>query len=226
MLASALFNEQNKEPILLSIIAWFVLGKQNVQAKKVCWINQEIESVNQKPDIFRKAISFPLLNLLTYLMRYSLSRYIYIPAVAESHDWNNGKLDLPLCGLLSLEQFLEEKRLLVKSSFQREIFCSRKRTPWNNKKRFFSPCAFFRLINNKWWTHLVTFTGLSNLSKAISWLMPIGLWYKGCMIILLTVKSCSTPVVSLLLCEPSLRKNKKNISELERKQRYALWICG
>ena len=152
---------------------------------------------------------------------------IYIPAVAESHDWNNGKLDLPLCGLLSLEQFLEEKRLLVKSSFQRDVFCSRKRTPWNNTKRFFSPCASFRLIsNNKWWTHLVTFTGLSNLSKAISWLMPIGLWYKGCMIILLTVKSCSTPVVSLLLCEPSLRKNKKHISELERKQRFALWICG
>ena len=37
MLACALFNEQDKEQILLSIIAWFVLGKQNVQAKKVYW---------------------------------------------------------------------------------------------------------------------------------------------------------------------------------------------
>ena len=35
MLACALFNEQNKGPILLSVITWFVLGKQNVQAKKV-----------------------------------------------------------------------------------------------------------------------------------------------------------------------------------------------
>ena len=36
MLARALFNEQNKEPFLLSIIAGSVLGKENVQAKKVC----------------------------------------------------------------------------------------------------------------------------------------------------------------------------------------------
>ena len=35
MLACALFNEQNKGPILLSISTWFVLGKQNVQAKKI-----------------------------------------------------------------------------------------------------------------------------------------------------------------------------------------------
>ena len=35
MLACAFSNEQNKEPILLSIITWFVLGKQNVQAKEV-----------------------------------------------------------------------------------------------------------------------------------------------------------------------------------------------
>ena len=35
MLACVLFNEQNNEPILLSISTWFVLGKQNVQAKKV-----------------------------------------------------------------------------------------------------------------------------------------------------------------------------------------------
>ena len=35
MLARALLNEQNKELILLSIIIWFVLGKQNVHAKKV-----------------------------------------------------------------------------------------------------------------------------------------------------------------------------------------------
>ena len=35
MLACALFNEQNKGPILLSIITWFALGKQNAQAKKV-----------------------------------------------------------------------------------------------------------------------------------------------------------------------------------------------
>ena len=33
--ACTLFNEQNTGPILLSIISWFVLGKQNVQAKKV-----------------------------------------------------------------------------------------------------------------------------------------------------------------------------------------------
>ena len=33
MLACALFNEQNKGPILLSIIMSFVLGKQNVHAK-------------------------------------------------------------------------------------------------------------------------------------------------------------------------------------------------
>ena len=33
MLACALFNEQNKGPIFLSIITWFVLRKQNVQAK-------------------------------------------------------------------------------------------------------------------------------------------------------------------------------------------------
>ena len=38
MLACALFNEQNKVPILLSIITWFVLGKQNVQAKKVYFL--------------------------------------------------------------------------------------------------------------------------------------------------------------------------------------------
>ena len=35
MSACPLFNEQNKGPILLSISTWFVLGKQNVQAKKV-----------------------------------------------------------------------------------------------------------------------------------------------------------------------------------------------
>ena len=34
MLACALFNEQNKRPILLSISTWFVLGKQNVQSEK------------------------------------------------------------------------------------------------------------------------------------------------------------------------------------------------
>ena len=39
MLACALFNQQNKEPILLSIITWFVLRKQNVQAKKVYCLN-------------------------------------------------------------------------------------------------------------------------------------------------------------------------------------------
>jgi len=38
MLACALFNQQNKEPILLSIITWFVLGNQNVQAKNVYWV--------------------------------------------------------------------------------------------------------------------------------------------------------------------------------------------
>ena len=40
MLACALFNEQNKGPILLSIITWFILGKQNVQAKKVYLLNK------------------------------------------------------------------------------------------------------------------------------------------------------------------------------------------
>ena len=34
MLACAPFNEQNKEQFLLSIITLFVLGKQNIQAKK------------------------------------------------------------------------------------------------------------------------------------------------------------------------------------------------
>ena len=33
----ALFNEQDKGSNLLSIITWSVLGKQNVQAKKVYW---------------------------------------------------------------------------------------------------------------------------------------------------------------------------------------------
>ena len=37
MPACTLFNEQNKGPSLLSIITWSVLGKQNVQAEKVCW---------------------------------------------------------------------------------------------------------------------------------------------------------------------------------------------
>ena len=35
MLACAVFNKQSKGPILLSIITSFLLGKQNVQAKKV-----------------------------------------------------------------------------------------------------------------------------------------------------------------------------------------------
>ena len=35
MYACTLFNEQDKGPNLLSIITWSVLGKQNVQAKKV-----------------------------------------------------------------------------------------------------------------------------------------------------------------------------------------------
>ena len=39
MLACALFNEENKGPILLSISTWFVLGNQNVQAKKVTSFN-------------------------------------------------------------------------------------------------------------------------------------------------------------------------------------------
>ena len=37
MLACALFNEHNKGPILLSIITWFGLGKQNVKVKRVYW---------------------------------------------------------------------------------------------------------------------------------------------------------------------------------------------
>jgi len=35
MLAYAFFDQQNKGPILLSIITWFVLGRQGEQAKKV-----------------------------------------------------------------------------------------------------------------------------------------------------------------------------------------------
>ena len=35
MSACTLFNETKKEPNLLRISAWSVLGKQNVQAKKV-----------------------------------------------------------------------------------------------------------------------------------------------------------------------------------------------
>ena len=35
MLACAVFNEQNKGPVLPSIITWFVLRKQNLRAKKV-----------------------------------------------------------------------------------------------------------------------------------------------------------------------------------------------
>ena len=35
MLACTLFNEEDKGSNLLSIITWSVLGKQNVQAKKV-----------------------------------------------------------------------------------------------------------------------------------------------------------------------------------------------
>ena len=35
MLACSLFNEQDKGSNLLSIVTWSVLGKQNVQAKKV-----------------------------------------------------------------------------------------------------------------------------------------------------------------------------------------------
>ena len=38
MLACTLFNEQDKGSNLLSIITWSVLGKQNVQAKKVYWL--------------------------------------------------------------------------------------------------------------------------------------------------------------------------------------------
>ena len=40
MLACTLFNEQNKGPSLLSIITWFILGKQNVQVKKVNLLNK------------------------------------------------------------------------------------------------------------------------------------------------------------------------------------------
>ena len=40
MLACTLFNEQNKGPILLSIITWFILGKQNVQVKNVNLLNK------------------------------------------------------------------------------------------------------------------------------------------------------------------------------------------
>ena len=36
-LTCAVFNQQNKEPIFLSIITCFLLAKQNVQAKKGLW---------------------------------------------------------------------------------------------------------------------------------------------------------------------------------------------
>ena len=46
----------------------------------------------------------------------------------------------------------------------------------------------------------------------MSWLIPTGLSYKGCMIILVTLKSCSVPTVSVLLWAPSLSKWKNNIN--------------
>ena len=41
----ALFNEQDKGSNLLTIITWSVLGKQNVQAKKVYWSWQLVDSL-------------------------------------------------------------------------------------------------------------------------------------------------------------------------------------
>ena len=44
MSACTLSNEQNKGPNLLSISTWFVLGKQNVQAKKVYFSHLAVSS--------------------------------------------------------------------------------------------------------------------------------------------------------------------------------------
>ena len=46
MLACTLFNEQDKESNLLSIITWSVLEKQNVQAKKVYSSNKSLVLVH------------------------------------------------------------------------------------------------------------------------------------------------------------------------------------
>lgn len=58
-------------------------------------------------------------------------------------------------------------------------------------------------------TYLVSTAGLSSLRRAMSWLMPIGLWYAGCMITLDAVKSCSVPVISDCLWAPSLHGRKE-----------------
>ena len=58
------------------------------------------------------------------------------------------------------------------------------------------------------WIYLVSTAGLSSLRRAISWLIPIGLWYAGCMITLDAVKSCSVPVISDCLWAPSLHGRK------------------
>ena len=47
MLACALFNEQNKVPILLSIITWFVLRKQNVQSEKGLFRTKKHEKIHK-----------------------------------------------------------------------------------------------------------------------------------------------------------------------------------
>ena len=86
MLACAFSNEQNKEPILLSIITWFVLGKQNVQAKEVysqslysftftaVAIHECIYSHSTTKLKFRKYI---WLHLTTYFLFTNIFTHIY-----------------------------------------------------------------------------------------------------------------------------------------------------
>jgi len=71
MLACTLFNQQNKEPILLSIITCFLQAKQNEQAKKgalsFCSEKAVVPVINQMErtfplEIFRKKKE--------YLLRY------------------------------------------------------------------------------------------------------------------------------------------------------------
>ena len=51
MSACTLFNEQKKGPNLLSISTWSVLGKQNVQAKRVYWSTSFLITVPEREDI-------------------------------------------------------------------------------------------------------------------------------------------------------------------------------
>jgi len=54
-------------------------------------------------------------------------------------------------------------------------------------------------------TYLSSLAGVSSFRRAISWLYCFGFWYDLCIIILLTLRSCSVPTVLVRLWAPILR---------------------